>query len=75
MLKTELNVGKKIETINTWAVPTLTYPFGVIKWPDTELKEVDRATRKFLIGFRMHHPHASLKDCIFLVDPWKGKVY
>ncbi|XP_030767020.1 uncharacterized protein LOC115890810 [Sitophilus oryzae] len=50
---------EKIVAINSWAVPLITYTYGVLKWSDTELKEMDRATRIILTKNRMHHSIAS----------------
>ena len=33
VLKSDLNSSNKIKAINTWAMPSLTYGYGVIKWP------------------------------------------
>ena len=37
VLKSDLNSSNKIKAINTWAMPSLTYGYGVIKWSITDL--------------------------------------
>ena len=52
--------GKNIITaINSWAVPVLLYSFGVLKWTDTDLHDLDRLTRRLLTKFRCLHPKSS----------------
>ena len=44
-----------------YAVPILTFhSFGVIKWSDTNLDELNRITRTSLTKYRKHHP----KSCV-----------
>lgn len=59
VVRTYLPGKEKIIAINSWAVPLMTCTCGVLKWSDTELKEMDRGTRKILTKNRMHHPIAS----------------
>jgi hypothetical protein len=37
ILKSKLNGNNLIKAVNTYAVPLLTYSFGVIKWSKTNL--------------------------------------
>ena len=59
ILNTKLSGLNIITAINTWAVPILLYTFGVLKWSDTDLHDVDRLTRKILTKFRCLHPKSS----------------
>lgn len=61
ILKSSLNGKNVFKALNTFAVPVLTYTFGVVKWTETELKDVERATRKLLTKFRTHHPKSALE--------------
>ncbi|KAL1454593.1 hypothetical protein WDU94_010813 [Cyamophila willieti] len=61
LLNTYLNGRNMIDAINTWAVPSLTYSFGIIKWNETELEELDFMTRRLLCKFRMLHPKACIE--------------
>jgi hypothetical protein len=61
ILKTKLNGKNKVKAINTYAVPILTYSFGIIKWTQTDLQELQRLTRTTLSKFRMHHPKSAVE--------------
>jgi len=60
ILKSKLNSKHIVKAINTYAIPLLTYSFGVIKWSNTETEELNRLNRTMLTKYRMHHP----KSCI-----------
>ena len=59
LMNTKLSSENLIKAINSWAVPVLTYSFGVVKWSNTELDELDRLTRRTLTKFRYLHPNSS----------------
>lgn len=59
LLKSKLNSRSLFTAINIWAIPSITYSFGVLTWSVTELREMDRALRALLTKYGMHHPHAS----------------
>ena len=61
MRKSELNATNKIEAINTLAVPVVTYSFNIINWQMSEIKKLDRKTRKLLTMERMNHPKAEVR--------------
>ena len=46
ILKSKLNGRNKVTTINTSAVPILRYMTGIIQWKASELKDLDRKSRK-----------------------------
>ena len=48
VLKTELNAKNIMIAINEYALPVLTYTFGIINWTEDEIKGVDVRTRKDL---------------------------
>ena len=56
ILKSKLNGKNKITAINTWGVAIFRYGAGVIDWKESELKRVDRKTRKTLTMYRAMHP-------------------
>ncbi|KAL1446706.1 hypothetical protein WDU94_005608 [Cyamophila willieti] len=60
ILKSKLSARNIFKAINTYAIPILTYSFGVIKWSNTELEELNRLNRTKLTEHRKHHP----KSCI-----------
>jgi hypothetical protein len=45
ILKSKLNGNNLIKAVNTYAVPLLTYSFGVIKWSKTNLQNINIKTR------------------------------
>lgn len=64
ILKTRLNSRNLFKAINTYAIPLLSYSFGVIKWSQTELEELNRLNRTELTKYRKLHP----KSCIERVN-------
>ena len=45
-LKSKLNGRDKVTAINTWAVTIFRYGVGIIQWKASELKDLDRKSRK-----------------------------
>lgn len=60
VLRSKLNAKALFTAINTWAVPSIAYSFGVIRWSNTDLKAIDKQVRVLLSKHGMHHPHASV---------------
>ena len=56
VLQTKLYGQNKILAINGFALPVLTYGFGVIYWRTTDQQQLDRWTRKLLSMHGVHHP-------------------
>ena len=65
VLKSELNSADKLKTINTVAVPVVTFSFNIINWTLKELAKLDTKTRKFLTMYKMHHPKSDV-DRLYL---------
>ncbi|XP_031334544.1 uncharacterized protein LOC116164497 [Photinus pyralis] len=61
IMRTQLNAKNKIKAINTWAIPTLTYSFGVIQWTKTDIQAIDRLTRRTLTSNRALHPNSAIE--------------
>lgn len=61
VLKTFLSAGNKVKAINTFAVPLLTYSFGVVKWTKTDLEAIERAVRVAFTKHRSHHPRSAIE--------------
>lgn len=57
ILKTSLYSRNLFKAINTFAVPILTYSFGIIKWSQTDLENLHILTRSELTRYRKHHPN------------------
>ena len=60
ILKSKLNGKNKITAINTWAVAIFRYGAGIIDWKDSELKSIDRTTRKNLTMYGAMHPKSDV---------------
>jgi hypothetical protein len=61
ILKSKLNRNNLIKAVNTYAVPLLTYSFGVIKWSKTNLKTINIQTRVLFTKFCKHHPRSAIE--------------
>ncbi|XP_023311019.1 uncharacterized protein LOC111691848 [Anoplophora glabripennis] len=61
ILRTELWAKNKFKAINSFAIPVLTYSFGIIKWTNTELQDLDRRIRTALTKHRVHHPRSEIE--------------
>lgn len=59
--KTKLNSKNKFKAFNTFAIPILTYSFGIIKWTHTDIKHIEIKTRTTLTKFNMHHPKSAIE--------------
>lgn len=67
ILKIELTARNKTTAINIFAIPILTYSFGVMRWSDTELEALNTLTRSHCHKYRIiHHIHSALKR--FILD-------
>lgn len=61
IIKTKLNSRNITKAINTFAIPLLTYTFGIVKWTTTELEDIQRKIRVKLTKYRMHHPKSAIE--------------
>ena len=53
ILRTELNARNVMTAIGEYAVPVLSYTFGIINWTEQEIKDADIHVRKQLNLYRM----------------------
>jgi hypothetical protein len=60
LLKTNLNGRNIMTAINTDAMPLLTYTFGIIKWTNTDLNNLNTLTRTTCTKFQKHHQHTAV---------------
>ena len=60
VMKSKLNGRNKIKAINTWAVPTIRYGAGIIKWRKDELTGLDRRTRKLMTMHKGLNPNSDI---------------
>ena len=65
VLKTELIAPKRMEAINTLAIPVVTYSFNIIDWNMSEIKRLDTQTRKLITLSKVHHTKADV-DRLYL---------
>jgi hypothetical protein len=61
ILKSKLNGNNLIKAVNTYAVPLLTYSFGVIKWSKTNLQNINIKTGVLFTKFSKHHPKSAIE--------------
>ena len=55
ILKSKLNGKSKITAIKTWAVAIFRYGAGILQWKGSELKNVDRKSRKTMTMYAALH--------------------
>ena len=68
ILRSSLNSGNTVQAINARAVSIIRYGAGIIEWTKTELKEIDRKTRKMFTIYHSMHPQGDV-DRLY----WKRK--
>lgn len=61
LLKTKLSGQNMVTAINSYALPVLMYSFGVIRWTQTELDDLNRRVRVLFTKHRAHHPRSSVE--------------
>jgi hypothetical protein len=59
--KSQLTSKHLIKAINSYAIPVLTYSFGVIKWTKTDIRHVEIATRTIFTKNNNHHPKSAVE--------------
>ena len=60
VLKSKLNWKNKITAINAWAVVVFRYGAGILQWKDSELKDVERKSRKTMTMYGVLHPKSDV---------------
>jgi hypothetical protein len=60
-MKSQLYSKNLIKAINTYAIPILTYSFGIINWKKTDLKNIQRMINTTMTKHRKHHPRACVQ--------------
>lgn len=59
--KSNLAAKNLIKAINTYAIPILTYSFGIIKWTKTDINNIQIATRTILTKHNCLHPKSAIE--------------
>lgn len=61
MCKKQLFSRNLFKAINTYAIPVLTYSFGIIKWSQTDINNIEIKTRKTLTKHNYLHPKSAVE--------------
>lgn len=61
ILRTHLDSQNLVKAVNTYAIPVLTYSFGVIHWTQTELHSLQTRINTTLTLYRKHHPKSAIE--------------
>lgn len=59
VLRSQLNGKNKVQAINSYALPVIRYPAGIVSWPKEEIQTTDVKTRKLLTMHGGFHPKSS----------------
>lgn len=59
--RSQLSGKKLIKAINTYAIPVLTYSFGIIKWTKTDINSLEINTRTILTKHNCLHPKSAIE--------------
>ena len=60
ILKSKLNGRNKVTALNTWAVAIFRYGTGIIQWKASELKYLNRKSKKTMMMYGELHPMSSV---------------
>lgn len=60
VLKSKLFAKNKVQAINQYAVPVITYTGGAVKWNKEELNKLNTMTRKVMTMYGALHPRADV---------------
>ena len=60
IFETKLNGGNLVKIINTWAIPLLRYSAAFLDWRKSEIRDLDRKTRKLLTMHNGLHPKSNV---------------
>ena len=60
ILKSKLNSGNTVKAINSWAVPVIRHSAGIVDWKNSQLRNMDRKTRKVLNIYQALHPRSNI---------------
>ena len=61
VLKSQLNGKNKIQAINTYALPVIRYPAGIVSWTKEEMEAADVKTRKLFTIHGGFHPKSNVQ--------------
>lgn len=61
LLRAQLSAKNLSRAVSAYATSVLIYSFGILKWTDTELKNIDIKTRTMFTKHRCHHPRSAVE--------------
>ncbi|CAK1584730.1 unnamed protein product [Parnassius mnemosyne] len=61
IFRSQLNSRNMSKAINSYAIPILTYSFGVINWTQGDLIDLQRIINTTLTAHRKHHPRSCVQ--------------
>ncbi|XP_050549514.1 uncharacterized protein LOC126910674 [Spodoptera frugiperda] len=61
LIRSQLTSRNLIKSINTFAIPVLTYSFGIINWSKADLTKLQRLINTSLTKNRKHHPRSCVQ--------------
>ncbi|CAK1550990.1 unnamed protein product [Leptosia nina] len=61
ILRSQLYSKNTTKAINTYAIPVLTYSFGIINWSKSELISLQRLINTTMTRHRKHHPRSCVQ--------------
>lgn len=59
--KMQLSSKNLFKALNTYAIPMLTYSFGVVRWSITDINALEIKTRSTLTQHRYHYPKSAIE--------------
>lgn len=71
-MKTKINAGNIIKTINTWAAPIIFYTTGKIDWTQADLDLLGGNTKKLMTMNNDFHPRGNINS-LFLASSKDGR--
>ena len=75
ILNSKLNGRNKIMALNTWADSILRYGAGILKWNKSDLQEMERKTRKFMVMNKELHPRSDVaRLCVSWENGGRGLI-
>ncbi|XP_063891872.1 uncharacterized protein LOC135117208 [Helicoverpa armigera] len=61
LFRSQLNSRNTSKAINSYAIPVLTYSFGIINWSQGDLLNLQRLINTTLTAHRKHHPRSCVQ--------------
>ena len=72
VLKSKLNGANKIQALNAYAIPVVSYTGDIIDWTTNDINELGKTTRKLLTVDKALHPKADIGP--MYLEKWEAEV-